>query len=235
MSALTPGRLRLLGAAVHLGCLWPAAWLLFAALSDQLGPNPAEALIRGTGEWALRLLCLTLAVTPVRHWTGWHWMGRWRRRLGLYTFAYACLHLLAYAWLDMGAYLDDIARDIAKRPFILVGFLAWLMLLPLALTSFNRAVRWMGSRRWIWLHRGVYLIAGLAILHFLWMRSGKNDYGEVWLYGGILAILLGWRIAKAVRDQRRQAHQPMAGRAPLGSAGAGRPSEPPRAARSSRS
>ena len=153
-------------------CLLPLAWLVFGAINDQLGANPAEALIRTLGDWTLRFLCLTLAVTPLRVRTRTPQLARYRRMLGLFTFFYACLHLLAYGWLDMGLDMADIGRDILKRPFILVGFTSWLLLLPLALTSFNRAVRWLGGRQWQALHRLVYLIAGLVLLHFFWMRAG---------------------------------------------------------------
>ena len=182
--------------AVFALCLLPLARLVWGAVFDQLGANPAEALIRSTGDWTLRFLCLTLAVTPVRTLTRTPQLARYRRMLGLFTFFYACLHLLAYGWLDMGLDVADIGRDILKRPFILVGFGTWLLLLPLALTSFNRAVRWLGGRQWRALHRLVYLIAGLALLHFFWMRSGKHDFAEVGVYAAIVAALLGWRVYK---------------------------------------
>jgi sulfoxide reductase heme-binding subunit YedZ len=172
----------------------PACWLLWAAFHDQLGPNPAEALIRQSGDWALRALCVALAVTPLRVITGQVLLMRFRRMLGVNVFVYAALHMLSYAWLDMGLELADIARDIAKRPFILVGFLALVILSALAATSFNKAVRWLGAPRWQALHRCVYAVAALAVLHFYWMRAGKNDQTEVWIYGAILATLLGWRV-----------------------------------------
>jgi sulfoxide reductase heme-binding subunit YedZ len=179
--------------------LAPFAWLLWGALADRLGANPAEALVRSTGDWTLRLLCLTLAVTPLRQWTGWHALARLRRMLGLFTFFYAAWHLLAYSWLDMGLVIADIARDIAKRPFILVGFTAFMLLVPLAATSFNRAVRALGSARWQALHRAVYVVALLALLHFFWMRAGKNDFAEWSVYAVVLAVLLGWRLVGRMR------------------------------------
>lgn len=174
--------------------LLPLAWLVAGAATDALGANPAEALIRATGDWTLRFLCLTLAVTPLRHWTGWHALLRLRRGLGLFTFFYGVLHFLCYAWLDMGFVFADIVRDIPKRPFVLVGTAALLTMLPLAATSFDRAIRALGGARWRALHRAVYAVAVLAVLHFVWMRSGKNDFAEPALYGAILGALLGWRL-----------------------------------------
>lgn len=177
-------------------CLLPLAWLVYGAATDNLGANPAEALIRSCGDWTLRFLCLTLAVTPLRIRTRTPQLARYRRMLGLFTFFYACVHLLSYAWLDMGWVAADIGRDILKRPFILVGFACWLLLLSLALTSFNRAVRWLGGRQWQTLHRLVYLIAGLALLHFFWMRAGKNDFAEVQVYALIIGALLLERLLR---------------------------------------
>lgn len=190
---------RALKPIVFLACLLPLAWLVHGAATNGLGANPAEALIRSTGDWTLRLLCLTLAVTPLRQWTGWHMLARLRRMLGLYTFFYAALHALAYAWLDMGLEIADIVRDIPKRPFILVGTCALLLLVPLAATSFDRAVRTLGGARWRALHRAVYAVAGLALLHFFWMRAGKNDFAEVAVYAAILGGLLGWRAWRRIR------------------------------------
>lgn len=182
-------------------CLLPAAWLVYAAGTDQLGANPAEALIRSTGDWTLRMLCIVLAATPLRVLLRLPALARLRRMLGLYVYFYAVLHLLCYAWLDMGFELADIGRDIAKRPFILVGFTALLLLTPLAATSWNGAVRWLGGQRWLALHRLVYGIAVLAVLHFFWMRAGKNNLAEVQVYAFILGLLLGWRAWRALRSR----------------------------------
>ena len=184
-------------------CLLPLAWLVFGAINDQLGANPAEALIRSLGDWTLRFLCLTLAVTPLRVRTRTPQLARYRRMLGLFTFFYACLHLLAYGWLDMALDMADIGRDILKRPFILVGFACWLLLLPLAATSFNRAVRWLGGRQWQALHRLVYVIAPLALLHFFWMKSGKNDFAEVAVYALVIATLLLERLVRYFKPKSR--------------------------------
>lgn len=198
---------------VFLACLGPLAWLVAAAAQDRLGANPAEALIRGLGDWTLRLLWLTLAITPLRELLRQPALARLRRMLGLFTAFYASLHLLAYGWLDMGLVLEDIARDIAKRPFILVGFLAWLGLLPLAATSFNRAIKALGAARWQRLHRLVYGLALLALLHFVWMRAGKQHFTEPLVYGGVLALLLGWRLRSAILRRRSRAAASPAARA----------------------
>jgi sulfoxide reductase heme-binding subunit YedZ len=180
--------------------LLPFAQLLHGALTDSLGANPAEALTRGTGDWVLRFLCLTLAVTPLRQWTGWSALARLRRMLGLFAFFYAVLHFLCYAWLDMGLDVAGIVRDIPKRPFVLVGTLALLLMLPLAATSFDRAIRTLGAARWKLLHRLVYAIVLLGLLHFFWMRSAKNNFGEVAVYAAVIALLLGWRLWKLRRS-----------------------------------
>ena len=184
---------------LFVAALGPFAWLLYRALANTLGPNPAEALIRATGDWTLRFLCLTLAVTPLREAFGLPALARLRRMLGLFTFFYAVLHFLCYAWLDMGLDLATIADDIPKRPFALVGFTALLLMLPLAATSFNRAIKTLGAARWQSLHRTVYAIVLLGLLHFFWMRAGKNDFAEVAVYAAIVALLLGWRLQRRLR------------------------------------
>ncbi|MBL8276921.1 MAG: sulfoxide reductase heme-binding subunit YedZ [Pelomonas sp.] len=185
--------------ALFLLCLAPLAGLFYGAATNQLGANPAEKLIRELGEWTMRLLWLTLAITPLRQLSGLAALARFRRMLGVFSFAYASLHLLAYGWLDMGLEVADIARDIAKRPFILMGFTAWLLMLPLAATSFNRAIKALGAPRWQALHKAVYAVAVVALMHFIWMRAGKNNFGEPAVYGAILALLLGWRVWKKLR------------------------------------
>jgi sulfoxide reductase heme-binding subunit YedZ len=179
----------------------PFAWLVYAAAANELGANPAEALIRATGDWTLRALCLLLALTPLRVITGTPALARFRRMLGLFVYFYASLHMLSYSWFDMGFGLPEIIRDIIKRPFILLGFSAFLLLTPLALTSFNRAIKALGARRWQLLHKLIYLIAGLALLHFFWMRSGKNDFAEVFVYAAVLGVLLGWRGVRFIRNR----------------------------------
>lgn len=186
---------------LFLVCLLPFAWLFYGAYANTLGANPAEALIRRSGDWTLRFLCITLCVTPLRQLTHQAALARFRRMLGLFTFFYGMLHFLSYAWLDMGFDLAAIIKDIPKRPFALVGALALLLMLPLAATSFNRAIKTLGAKRWQTLHKTIYAIALLALLHFFWMRSGKNDYAEVALYAGIVALLLGWRVFTALKNK----------------------------------
>lgn len=184
----------------HLLCALPLAWLIGALLTQRLGANPAEALVRGLGDWGLRGLLLTLAITPLRVILHQPALLRLRRLLGLWTFAYVALHLTAYAWFDQGLVLDDIVRDVIKRPFILVGMLALLLMLPLALTSFNAAIRCLGGQRWQALHRLVYAVAMLACLHFWWMRSAKNNLADPFFYAALLALLLGWRVWRRWRQ-----------------------------------
>lgn len=182
--------------------LLPFCWLLYAAITNNLGANPAEALIRSTGDWTLRFLCVVLAVTPLRVITDAPALARFRRMLGLFVYFYVVIHLMSYSWFDMGFDLPDITKDIIKRPFILVGFSAFVLLTPLALTSFNRAIKALGAKRWQTLHKLVYGVAGLATLHFFWMRAGKNNFAEVFVYAGILGTLLGWRLVRYVSKKR---------------------------------
>ena len=175
-------------------CLLPFGWLVYGAFTDGLGANPAEYLIRSTGDWTLRFICIVLAVTPLRTITNTPQLARFRRMLGLFAYFYVVLHLLSYSWFDMGFEVGDIAKDIAKRPFILVGFTGFVLLTPLAATSFNRAIKALGAKRWQTLHKLVYGIAGLGLLHFFWMRAGKNNFAEVFVYAAIIAVLLGWRV-----------------------------------------
>jgi sulfoxide reductase heme-binding subunit YedZ len=185
-------------------CLLPFAWLFYRAFANQLGANPAEALIRATGDWTLRFICIVLAVTPLRVISSTPALARFRRMLGLFAYFYVVVHLLSYSWFDMGFDVADIAKDIAKRPFILVGFSAFVLLTPLAATSFNAAIKAMGAKRWQLLHKLVYLISGLGLLHFFWMRAGKNNFTEVFVYAAIIAVLLGWRVQQYLRKKRPQ-------------------------------
>jgi sulfoxide reductase heme-binding subunit YedZ len=187
---------------VFMLCLLPLGWLVYGAVADTLGANPAEALIRSLGDWTLRFLCITLTVTPLRTLSGWNALARLRRLSGLYAFFYGCLHFLAFAWLDMGLDVQAILADIPKRPFILVGSLGLLLMLPLAATSFNRAIKALGAKRWQALHKLVYVVILLGLLHFFWMRAAKNNFAEVAVYAAIVALLLGWRLWRLVAATR---------------------------------
>jgi methionine sulfoxide reductase heme-binding subunit len=184
-------------------CLLPFAWLVYGIVANQLGANPQEYVIRATGDWTLRFLCIVLTVTPLRTLTSTPQLARFRRMLGLFVYFYAVLHMLSYALFDKGLDIAEIWTDILKRPFILVGFLALVLLTPLAATSFNRAIKALGAKRWQTLHKAVYVIAGLAILHFFWMRAGKNNFGEVAVYAAILGALLGWRLVQFLKKKRQ--------------------------------
>lgn len=176
---------------LFLVCLLPLARLLYLGISGGLGANPIEFITRSTGTWTLVSLLLTLTVTPLRRLTGRNELIRYRRMFGLFAFFYACLHFTTYIWLDQFFDLGGILRDIYKRPFITVGFTAFLLLLPLAVTSTNAMMRRLG-RRWQPLHRLVYLIALLGVLHYLWLV--KKDLTPPLIYAGLLLILLSLRL-----------------------------------------
>ncbi|NMF90164.1 sulfite oxidase heme-binding subunit YedZ [Aromatoleum petrolei] len=183
-------------------CLIPLAYYAQRWFDDALGANPIEAITRASGEWTLRFLLITLAVTPLRKLTGLNWLIRLRRTLGLFAFFYASLHFTTYVWLDQFFDLQAMARDIMKRPFITVGFAAFVLLVPLALTSNNYAIRRLGGRRWQSLHCSVYAIGILAIVHYWWLV--KADILEPMIYGLILAALLGVRGWWREQERRRQ-------------------------------
>lgn len=176
-------------------CLLPFALLAQGAFLGDLGANPLERVTDVTGQWGLRLLLITLAVTPLRRLTGWTWLQRFRRMLGLFAFFYVTLHFLTWVWLDQELAWSNIVADIAKRPYVTIGFAAWLLLLPLALTSTRGMMRRLG-RRWQQLHRLVYVITGLGVLHFAWQV--KADLLEPLIYALVLTILLllRWRPAR---------------------------------------
>ena len=193
--------------------LGPLSWLVWAALTGNLSPNPLSDLTNETGVWTLRFLCITLSITPLRKLTGWNAAIKFRRMLGLFAFFYGTLHFLTYVIADRFAALDftngmftlatvrnlaiSVAEDVYKRPFITVGFSAWLSMLPLALTSTAGMIRRLGGRRWSRLHRLIYLTATLGVLHYWWLV--KADVSRPLTYGAVVAILLGARIIWARR------------------------------------
>lgn len=195
-------QLAALKAALFLACLAPLARLAWGAAHDTLGANPIEAVTRGLGDWALNFLVITLAVTPLRRATGWTRLMRLRRLLGLFAFFYAALHLTSYLWLDQFFDWHEIVRDIAKRPFITLGFATFALLLPLALTSNSFALRRLGGRRWQNLHRTIYAIAILAVVHHWWMV--KIDTAQPAIYAALVALLLGLRVLWRNEERKAQ-------------------------------
>ena len=183
--------------AVCAASLGPLGVLVFGAFTGGLGANPIEAITHGTGDWTLRFLLLTLAVTPLRTLTRWNPLVRFRRMFGLFAFFYASLHLLTYVWLDKFFSWREIARDIHRRPFITMGFLAFVVLVPLAATSTAGMIRRMGGRAWRRLHRLVYLSAIAGVVHYWWLV--KADVSRPRLYAMALAVLLGSRLFVAYR------------------------------------
>lgn len=195
-----PAQIAWIKAAIFVACLVPLARLAWLGLDRKLGANPIEYITHSTGWWALGFLMLTLAVTPLRRLANLPWLLRLRRMLGLYAFFYASLHFLTYIWLDQFFDFNEILKDIAKRPFITVGFAAFLLLIPLAVTSTNAMVRRLGAKRWQYLHRLVYAIGALGVIHFWWLV--KKDTTEPFLFAVVLAFLLIVRLLYLLRQQR---------------------------------
>ena len=186
---------------IFVASLVPFALLVWDGVANNLGANPVEAIRLYTGDWTLRFLLITLAVTPLRRITGWNAMLRLRRMLGLFAFFYACLHFVSYIWLDQFFALDAIIEDVLDRPYITVGVASFLLLIPLAVTSTNGMVRRLGAKRWQGLHRLVYVIGIGGVIHFLWLV--KSDISQPVIYGAVLALLLGYRVIWALRASAR--------------------------------
>ncbi len=198
-----PRQLGLIKGAIFALALLPFLRMVTLTVTGQL-VEPLEFITRGTGDWTLYFLCITLAVTPLRKLSKWNWLIKLRRMLGLYAFFYAALHFTTFLWFDHFFDVQEMWKDVLKRPFITVGFTAFLLLVPLAVTSTNAMVRRLGGKRWQWLHRLVYVVAPLAILHFWWMKAGKHNFTQPILFGVIVALLLGSRLLW----RRRQAAAP---------------------------
>lgn len=194
----SPAVLARVKAVLFVASLGPLARLVVAAFTGGLGVNPIEFVTRSTGTWTLSFLLITLAVTPLRRITGWNWLIRMRRMLGLFAFFYACLHFTTYLWLDQFFDAAAIAKDIVKRPFITVGFAAFVLLVPLAATSTNAMIRRLGGKSWQRLHYLVYLIATLGVVHYGWLV--KKDLTQPMLFAFALAILLLYRVLRELRE-----------------------------------
>jgi sulfoxide reductase heme-binding subunit YedZ len=179
---------------VFLACLGPAAMLSYRAMTGTLGAEPIDEITGVTGQWTLRMLLITLLITPLRQLTGWHGLIRWRRMLGLFAFSYAVLHFLTYVVLDQFFAWNFIIEDIIEHPYVLVGFTAFILLLPLAFTSTDAMVRRLGGRRWRRLHRLAYLVPVLGVLHFWWQV--KSDISEPAVYSLLLSVLLASRLRR---------------------------------------
>ena len=182
-----------LKAAVFVLALVPLLRMVYLTVTGQL-VEPLEFITRGTGDWTLYFLCFTLAVTPLRRLSKWNWLIKLRRMLGLYMFFYGLLHFMTFLWFDHFFDVREMWKDVLKRPFITVGFIAFVLLIPLAVTSTNGMVKRLGGKRWQWLHRLIYVIAPLAILHFWWMKAGKHNFTQPIIFGTILGALLLMRL-----------------------------------------
>lgn len=200
----TPRQLTAIKTALFISALLPFARLVLFTFTDRLGANPIEFITRNTGDWTLYFLCITLSVTPLRRLSGANWLIRLRRMIGLFAFFYATLHFTTFLWFDHFFDIDEMWKDVMKRPFITVGFTAFVLLTPLAVTSTNGMVRRLGGKRWQWLHRLIYVIAPLGILHFWWMKASKNDFAQPILFGSIVALLLLLRVYWNVIQPRMQ-------------------------------
>ncbi len=206
MRTVSADQIGAIKAFLFLLCLIPGAQLVLGWRADQLGANPIEYITHATGSWTLRFLLITLAITPLRRYTGLHWLVRLRRMLGLFAFAYGAAHFAVYLWLDQFFDWAAIAKDILKRPYITVGFTALVLMVPLAATSTNAAIKRLGGRRWQALHRSIYAIAIFGVLHYWWLV--KADILQPVVYSLILAALLGLRAWWREQERRRQLSTP---------------------------
>lgn len=192
-AAPTPKQITLIKAVIFVLALVPFARMVWLTVTDQL-VEPLEFITHGTGDWTLYFLSITLAVTPLRRLSGQNWLVKLRRMLGLFAFFYACLHFMTFFWFDHFFDVAAMFKDVLKRPFILVGFAAFLLLVPLAATSTNGMVKRLGGKRWQAWHRLIYLAVPLGVLHFWWMKAAKNNLGQPLLFLVIVAALLGIRL-----------------------------------------
>jgi sulfoxide reductase heme-binding subunit YedZ len=202
---LTPPVLTAVRVFVFILAAVPLAALIWRGAIGALGANPVEEILRSLGTWTLVLLLATLAITPLRWLSGWAWIVRLRRMLGLFAFFYACLHVVAFVWLDHWFDWAEIVADVLKRPYLNFGLAAFMLMLPLAVTSTDAMVRRLGGRNWQRLHRAVYLVAALGVLHFWYHKLAKNDLAQPMFYAVVLGILLGSRVLRAVASRTRPA------------------------------
>src|SRR5471032_3549054 len=197
----TPRQMTALKSILFVLALVPFVRMVYLTLTGQL-VEPLEFITRGTGDWTLYFLCFTLAVTPLRKLSKWNWLIKLRRMLGLYMFFYGLLHFMTFLWFDHFFDVQEMWKDVLKRPFITVVFIAFVLLIPLAATSTNAMVKRLGGKRWQWLHRLVYVVAPLGILHFWWVKAGKNLLAQPILFASIVAVLLLIRVLSQKNRQR---------------------------------
>jgi sulfoxide reductase heme-binding subunit YedZ len=212
MTFPTPAQVKALKIFVFAAGLLPFVRLIAYGYTEQLGANPIEFVTHNTGDWALYFLCITLAITPLRRLTKWNWLVKFRRMIGLFAFFYALLHFITFFWFDHFFDLQEMLKDVVKRPFITVGFVAFVLLVPLAVTSTHGMVKRLGGQRWQRLHSAIYLITPLGVLHFWWMKAGKNDFAEPALFAAIVALLLlarvYWKVSQAQMNKQGAKRKP---------------------------
>ena len=203
----TPKQFKLIKASLFVLALLPFVRLVVFVFLDRLGANPVEFITRNTGDWTLYFLCITLAVTPLRRLTNWVWVAKLRRMEGLFTFFYATLHFTTFLWFDHAFDVGEMWKDVIKRPFITVGFIAFVLLIPLAVTSTNAMIKRVGAKNWQRLHKLVYGIACLGILHFWWMKAAKHNFEQPIIFGTIVGVLLLMRVYWSItaRAKKRSA------------------------------
>jgi sulfoxide reductase heme-binding subunit YedZ len=196
-------RLRITKVLIFLGALVPLEWLLWKFFHDRLGANPVEVITHSTGDWTLILIMVTLSITPLRKLSKQYWLIGVRRMTGLFAFFYGCLHFATYIWLDKFFDVHEMIKDVYKRPFITAGFTAFVLMIPLALTSTKGWIRRLGAKNWLRLHRLIYVTAIAGVVHYVWLV--KADIREPLRYASILAVLLSYRIVVWLTESRRKA------------------------------
>jgi sulfoxide reductase heme-binding subunit YedZ len=202
----TPSQYKGIKAAIFIASLIPFARMVVLSVVGAL-PDPLAFITHSSGDWALYFLVITLCVTPVRRLLKWNWLVRLRRMVGLYAFFYAFIHFTAFLWFDHWFDVAAMWKDVLKRPFITVGFIAFVLLIPLAVTSNNAMIRKLGGKLWQRIHRLIYVIAPLGIVHYWWLKSAKNNIEQPLIFGVIVAVLLGVRVYWSMTKKKVQAAQ----------------------------
>jgi sulfoxide reductase heme-binding subunit YedZ len=199
----TPAQFKGIKAAIFIASLIPLVRMVYLSVVGAL-PDPLAFITHSSGDWALYFLVITLTVTPLRRLLKWNWLVRLRRMVGLYAFFYAFIHFTAFLWFDHWFDVAAMWKDVLKRPFITVGFIAFVLLIPLAVTSNNAMIRKLGGKTWQRIHRLIYVIAPLGIVHYWWLKSAKNNIGQPLIFGVIVAVLLAVRVVWSVTKKKTQ-------------------------------